>query len=145
MSSFHPENLPIAAHSALHNDIVKFLNMCLNLAIPDKYNPHSPPSAVDQPKICELIFRKIIVPSSQYLLFLFQNWYLLSGDVLSSFFDLLNALLQIGRRHVPTLQIMLSPQILLTIANVLSFIENNAAKLYYIDYIRLSLEAALAC
>ncbi|KAK2959072.1 hypothetical protein BLNAU_5867 [Blattamonas nauphoetae] len=143
LSSFitliHPHSLPIAAHSALHNDAVHFIEVCLALANPGSYSS-SFTSVVEQHNCSELIFHKVLVPSSQYLHYLCQNRHILSGDLLNYFVLLLGRLRLIGPYHIPTLQFVLSPQINLTNHSFLLTVENESVHTNYLAYIRYSLE-----
>ncbi|KAK2963086.1 hypothetical protein BLNAU_2109 [Blattamonas nauphoetae] len=73
----------------------------------------------------EIIFQKVVLPSSQFLTFLISNRYKLHGWLLDYFMSLLRSLLEFGPYHRPTLEFVLASPIAMAFSSSLSSIETD--------------------
>ncbi|KAK2962920.1 hypothetical protein BLNAU_1943 [Blattamonas nauphoetae] len=80
----------------------------------------------DQHNHRELVFRKVIHPSSPYLAFLCRNRYLLeAASFPRGYVALFSRLLQISPYHRPTLEFVLSSPVVTTVLSFLSFVDES--------------------
>ncbi|KAK2942892.1 hypothetical protein BLNAU_22188 [Blattamonas nauphoetae] len=87
----------------------------------------------------EMIFQKVVLPSSQFVTFLISNRNNLYGDLFNSFMVLLTVLLRICPFHRPTLEFVLASPIEMAFSSYLSFIENDSALCLPLNDINYSL------
>ncbi|KAK2963082.1 hypothetical protein BLNAU_2105 [Blattamonas nauphoetae] len=97
-------------------------------------------TTVDKYNRREMIFHKVVIPSSQFVTFLISNRYILNGDLFFSFMSLLRKLPEIGPFHRPTLEFVLASPIVMALSSCLSFIDNDDDLWTTLIYINLSLE-----
>ncbi|KAK2960020.1 hypothetical protein BLNAU_4903 [Blattamonas nauphoetae] len=82
-------------------------------------------SAADKSNRREMIFQKVVIPSSQFVMFLISNRHILNGDLLESFMYLLSILLEVGPYHRPTLDFVLASPIAMTFSSFFSLVERD--------------------
>ncbi|KAK2944392.1 hypothetical protein BLNAU_20694 [Blattamonas nauphoetae] len=82
-------------------------------------------AAVDINNHREMIFQKVVIPSSQFLRFLISNRRVLNGDLLDSFMQLLVKLLRISPYHLPTLEFIVASPIVMAFSRCFSIVESR--------------------
>ncbi|KAK2950180.1 hypothetical protein BLNAU_14866 [Blattamonas nauphoetae] len=125
-ATVQPHTLSIAGNDTMMNNLVKIIKNFAYPASPSSLEKLSLPIAVEKYNIREMIFQKVVLPSSQFVRFLSSNRNLLNERFSESFMDVLIRFIGIGLFHRPTLEFVLaSPIPMVYIANI-SFIEHNA-------------------
>ncbi|KAK2960132.1 hypothetical protein BLNAU_5015 [Blattamonas nauphoetae] len=119
-----PHTLPLSGNEAMINKLNWVIIECLRLAIPFVVSELHITDAVDKYNHHEVIFQKVVIPSSQYVSFLISNRHSLNEDLFDLFMDLLYALIRIGPLHRPTLEYVLTSPIVMTLSSCLSFVES---------------------
>ncbi|KAK2943452.1 hypothetical protein BLNAU_21635 [Blattamonas nauphoetae] len=82
-------------------------------------------ATVDQFNHREIIFQKVVLPSSQFVSFLISNRHMLSGNFFRSFMFLLTTFNRICPLHRPTLEFVVASPIVMGLTRCLSFSENE--------------------
>ncbi|KAK2944213.1 hypothetical protein BLNAU_20882 [Blattamonas nauphoetae] len=127
-TSIQPHTLIIPGNETMFNRQVDIINFLANLALPRSLEELGITATVDTLNHREMIFRKVVLPSSEFVTFLISNRCFLNGDVLSSFMSLLATLLRIGPFHRPTLEIVLTSPIVMAFSCCLSCVEDDSFK-----------------
>ncbi|KAK2958846.1 hypothetical protein BLNAU_6095 [Blattamonas nauphoetae] len=135
-----PQDMPIPTDSNLYCELFKMLDNSLRIVRLDEIKdlPHT--DAVGPLNYRELIFRKVVLPSTQYLLTLCRNRHLLSSDIMMFFMPIMGTLLRIGPFHRPTMEFILSHRLLLAFPSLLAFCEENDMNSFNVGRIYSSLQ-----
>ncbi|KAK2958022.1 hypothetical protein BLNAU_6948 [Blattamonas nauphoetae] len=123
-----PHTLPITGNETIINQITKTDTEYLYLGSRSSLRTSSITSAADRWHCREMIFQKVILPSSQFLTFLISNRLLLNGDLFDSFIALLGKLLEISPFHGPTLEFVLASPVVMAFSSCLALVELNEWK-----------------
>ncbi|KAK2948014.1 hypothetical protein BLNAU_17050 [Blattamonas nauphoetae] len=123
LETIQPHPLPISGNEKLLSRLIKIFALCIDLASPWSLINLGITTAFDAFNHREMIFRKVVLPSSRFVTFLISNRHILSGDLLISFVNLLSIHLRIGPYHRPTLEFVLASPIAMTFTSCLSDIE----------------------
>ncbi|KAK2961647.1 hypothetical protein BLNAU_3445 [Blattamonas nauphoetae] len=140
LTSVQPHAIPIAGNEPMMNNLVKIIDqfVCLtsqrfvsqyDLTAPDYLSNHR-----------EMIFQKVVLPSSQFVTFLISNRYVLYRDLLVSFMHLLATHIRVGPFHPPTLEYVVASPIVIAVTSCLSFIEVDLALSDSLYFIKRSLQ-----
>ncbi|KAK2960095.1 hypothetical protein BLNAU_4978 [Blattamonas nauphoetae] len=125
LATVQPHTLPISGNETILNDLSRIIDYFADLGSPPILLYLRITSATDQFNHHEMIFRKVVIPSSQFLTFLISNRFILSGILFGTFMSLLASLLRLGPFHRPTLEFVLASPIAMTFSNCLSFFEDS--------------------
>ncbi|KAK2950806.1 hypothetical protein BLNAU_14224 [Blattamonas nauphoetae] len=118
-------HLPFGELDTFLLSINTILNKSILLTIPSTLNDLKITDPSAQHNRRQLIFQRVIQPSSQYITFLYQNRYSLGDQDLSgSSMDVLGRLASTSPFHIPTLEFILERPVVMTIQSCLSFFEN---------------------
>ncbi|KAK2957764.1 hypothetical protein BLNAU_7198 [Blattamonas nauphoetae] len=119
--------LPIAGNEEIfHNLSILIIHSTL-FAHPDSVRNLGIMGGVDTFDHRETIFRKVVLPSSQFLEFLISNRHILNRRLLDSFTRILEAHLSISPFHRRTLEYVLASPIVMAFSSCLSFFEDDQA------------------
>ncbi|KAK2946271.1 hypothetical protein BLNAU_18792 [Blattamonas nauphoetae] len=125
-----PQTLPVSGNEKTIDHLVNILIYCVSLAFPSPLRILGITAAFDKYNHREMIFQKVVIPSSQFMTFLITNQQILIGDLAHSFFVLLCAAIRIGPLHHPTLDYVLASPIVMTFSSRLSTVEHSV-KLWF--------------
>ncbi|KAK2946740.1 hypothetical protein BLNAU_18336 [Blattamonas nauphoetae] len=120
-----PHTLPILGNETILFNLNHLIRNTTNLALPSHLSELDITTAVEKSNHREMIFQKIVIPSSQFVTFLISNQNILNGDLFTSFMYLLSTLLRIGPYHRLTLEFVLASPIVMALPYCLSFNEND--------------------
>ncbi|KAK2951218.1 hypothetical protein BLNAU_13834 [Blattamonas nauphoetae] len=120
-----PHTLPISRNEPMMTYLVRVIKCFLALAEPFTLRRIGITSAVDEHSHREMIFQKVVLPSSHFLAFLTSNQPLLSEHFSSSFMDALCQIIGIGPFHSPTLEFVLASPVVMAFSSCLSFVEDQ--------------------
>ncbi|KAK2960005.1 hypothetical protein BLNAU_4888 [Blattamonas nauphoetae] len=113
---------------------------CLSIATPYFVGELGITAAVRQSNHREMVFQKVLLPSSQSMAFLISNRFFLEGDVFGSFMNLLDRFIEICPFHIPTLDFILASPIAMAITSCLTLVEDNYRVWVTFQHIYKSLE-----
>ncbi|KAK2958391.1 hypothetical protein BLNAU_6661 [Blattamonas nauphoetae] len=118
-------NLPIGELDTFLLSINTILYKSILLTIPSNLNDLKITDPSAQHNRRQLIFQRVIQPSSQYITFHCQNRYILGDpDLSGSSMDVLGRLASTSPFHIPTLEFILERPVVMTIQSYLSLFEN---------------------
>ncbi|KAK2941921.1 hypothetical protein BLNAU_23157 [Blattamonas nauphoetae] len=140
LATVQPHTLPISGNEGIFDNLMKIIVECLTLSRPSRLTGLGKIAVVDQLNHREMIFQKVVLPSSQFLTFLISNRHVLNEDLLSSFVELLCKLPEIGPYYRPTLEYVLASPTVMALSNCLLSIENKDHLWYSLYYIHSWLE-----
>ncbi|KAK2941764.1 hypothetical protein BLNAU_23312 [Blattamonas nauphoetae] len=130
----------ISGNEKIIDTLMQTFYSCIKLAFPSSLIDIGITATADQFNHREMIFQKVVIPSSQFVTFLISNRNMLNGSSLDSFMKLLNTHLRICPFHRPTLEFVIASPIAMTITSCLSTIENRGHLWYSLIDIEHSLE-----
>ncbi|KAK2946191.1 hypothetical protein BLNAU_18867 [Blattamonas nauphoetae] len=125
-ATVQPHTLPISINETIFQNLILIITDCINLANPYYLRELGITSAADTFNHREMIFQKVVLPSSQFVTFLITNRNMLHEDLFLSFVNLLSSLIVIGPFHQPTLEFVLASPIVIAFSNCHSYIEREA-------------------
>ncbi|KAK2961672.1 hypothetical protein BLNAU_3470 [Blattamonas nauphoetae] len=125
LATVQPHTLPISGNEEIFDDLIWIIRYCLQLALPPFVRKLGITAAVDTFNHLNMIFQKVVLPSSQCVSLLISNRYVLKGDLLDSFMSLLVRFIDIGPFHRPTLEFVLTSPIVMAFSSCLSFVEDD--------------------
>ncbi|KAK2957804.1 hypothetical protein BLNAU_7238 [Blattamonas nauphoetae] len=125
LATVQPHTLTICGNKAIFDNLNNVIANCLYLASPSSLGELGKIAAVDSFNHREMIFQKVVLPSSQFVTFLISNRRTLSGDLLHSFMSLLGAFLGICPYHHPTLEFVLASPIAMAFSSCLTHVEDK--------------------
>ncbi|KAK2957744.1 hypothetical protein BLNAU_7178 [Blattamonas nauphoetae] len=140
LATVQPHTLPISGNETIIDNLIWIIFNCINLALPYNLRNLDITTSIDKYSHREMIFQKVVIPSSQFVTFLISNRYNLNGDLFRSFINLLSVLLRIGPFHRPTLEYVLASPIAMTFSSTLLSIEDENCLWSALFNIALSLE-----
>ncbi|KAK2957759.1 hypothetical protein BLNAU_7193 [Blattamonas nauphoetae] len=139
LTTVQPHTLPIPANEEIVDKLITIIVNCLQLSIPFSLKKIGVTAAVEKYNHREIVLQKVVIPSSQFMTFLISTRYILNGDLLDSFMDLLTTLLEIGPFHRPTLEYVLGSPIAMAFSSCLSIVEDNGCLWTTLSFIHSSL------
>ncbi|KAK2941924.1 hypothetical protein BLNAU_23160 [Blattamonas nauphoetae] len=122
IATLQPHTMPISGNRAIFSMLAQIICHDISLAEPYYLNGLHITAAVDRFNRREMIFQKVVLPSSQFVTFLISKRNVLIGDLFRSFMILLDRFIEIGPFHRPTLEFILASPIVMTFSSCLSFI-----------------------
>ncbi|KAK2961659.1 hypothetical protein BLNAU_3457 [Blattamonas nauphoetae] len=139
-TTIQPHTLSIAGNEEIFDNLIGIIGNCVKLAFPFFLEELGITEAVDQFNHREMIFQKVVIPSSQFVTFLISNRYTLSGDLFTSVVSHLHAIIDIGPFHCPTLEFVLASPIVMALSSCLSIVEDNGCLWNFLTKIHDSLD-----
>ncbi|KAK2959855.1 hypothetical protein BLNAU_5052 [Blattamonas nauphoetae] len=140
LATVQPHTLTISGNEGIFDNLLKIIVECLDLSRPWCLTGLGKIAVVDQLNHREMIFQKVVLPSSQFVTFLISNRYFLKQDSLGSFMSLLTTLLDFSPYHRPTLEFVLASPIEMALSGCLPTIEDKDHLWDSLFYIHLWLE-----
>ncbi|KAK2950916.1 hypothetical protein BLNAU_14106 [Blattamonas nauphoetae] len=134
-----PNTLPISENETIFDYLVRLVNSSLHLALPSSLEEITITTAVDTFNHREMIFQKVVIPSSPFLTFLISNRHIFKKDLFESFMDVLDKFIQIGPFHRPTLEFVLASPIVMAFSRCFSVVESCLQRWTPLSNIQLSL------
>ncbi|KAK2963752.1 hypothetical protein BLNAU_1319 [Blattamonas nauphoetae] len=138
LATVQPHALPITGNYVIISNLHYIVERCILLADQENLTALDITATVDVFNHREMIFRKVVIPSSQFITFLISNRHVLNGDLFHSFFTVLTTFLQICSFHRPTLEFVLASPVVMGFSSCLLSIENNFRLLNTIHLISFS-------
>ncbi|KAK2957839.1 hypothetical protein BLNAU_7273 [Blattamonas nauphoetae] len=124
LATVQPHTLPIAGNDTMMNNLVKIIKNFASPASPLSLSNLGITTAVDKYTHCEMIFEKVMLPSSQFVTFLISKRHVLSGRLFQSFMSLLDRFIDMAPFHRPTLEFALASPIVMGFSSCLSIVED---------------------
>ncbi|KAK2953651.1 hypothetical protein BLNAU_11372 [Blattamonas nauphoetae] len=124
-TTVRPHTLPITGNETIIDNLHWIIYYCLLIASPSSLKDLGTTAAVDQFNHREMIFQRVILPSSQFVTFLISNRHVLNGNLFKCFMTLLYTLIQFGPYHRPTLEFVLASPIAMALTSCLSILEDE--------------------
>ncbi|KAK2957827.1 hypothetical protein BLNAU_7261 [Blattamonas nauphoetae] len=125
LETVQPHTLPIAANKTVFETLIKIIDRFVNLASPWSLQKLDINEVADKRNHREMIFQKIVLPSSQFVTFLISNRHIFNEDLLRSFMFLLDRLLRTCPFHRPTLEFVFTSPIVMALSSCISIVEND--------------------
>ncbi|KAK2961650.1 hypothetical protein BLNAU_3448 [Blattamonas nauphoetae] len=117
--------LPTSLNGTIFSKLVNVIKLSLELARPFYVGQLGFTAAVEKFNHREVIFQKVVLPSSQFVTFLISNRYNLNGDTFNLFTWLLDRFITIAPYHRPTLDFVITSSIVMALSSCLSFVEDD--------------------
>ncbi|KAK2959570.1 putative Casein kinase II subunit beta [Blattamonas nauphoetae] len=125
LAAVQPHTLPISGNETMINFLIDLIITVLYLADKSSLSYSGITEAVDICHFCEIVFAKVVLPSSHFFSFLIFNRNVITGDFFATFMTLLNSLIQIAPFYRPTLEFILASPIVMGFSSCLSYIDNS--------------------
>ncbi|KAK2943464.1 hypothetical protein BLNAU_21647 [Blattamonas nauphoetae] len=138
-ATIQPHTLSLPERRNIIHGLVRITNYCVYLAFPSSLIDIGLTAAVDEFNHREMIFQKVVLPSSPIVAFLISNRSILNRDFLDSFVSLLCTHVRISPYHHPTLEYVLASPIAMSFSSCLSIVEIDHALWMNLDNINRSL------
>ncbi|KAK2941922.1 hypothetical protein BLNAU_23158 [Blattamonas nauphoetae] len=120
LRTVQPHTISISEDEAMIDSLVGIISHFVYLTLPWSLSDTGVTAAVDAFNHREMIFQKVVLPSSQFVTFLISKRHVLNRDLCTSFVYLLSILFQMGPFHRPTLKFVLSSPIVMGLTSCLS-------------------------
>ncbi|KAK2946839.1 hypothetical protein BLNAU_18217 [Blattamonas nauphoetae] len=134
MNTLNSLSLPLTEAVDIHLNVMKIINKCLCLATPEGLVYLEIEDRDEQQPVHETVLKQVIVPSEPYIWHLCMNRYsIIDGDQSAHFVDLLHTLLDISPYYQPTMDVVVSMPVLLTIPSCLTSIEKDHSIWYFVS------------
>ncbi|KAK2958837.1 hypothetical protein BLNAU_6086 [Blattamonas nauphoetae] len=125
IAKLQPQSLPLSGNEASFTVLNTILLVSMRLMNSSTLRILGNAGPSDLHNRCNLIFQRVLQPSSQYLSFLCRNHYLLTSRFHTfRFAVLVDTLLEISPYHRPTLDFVLASPIVMTWSSCVSFDEH---------------------
>ncbi|KAK2961655.1 hypothetical protein BLNAU_3453 [Blattamonas nauphoetae] len=134
LSTVRPHTLPIAENEEIIAHLLIIIASPASLIGISLINP------VKKFNHRDMIFQKVVLPSTQIVTYLISNRHILTEDLFYSFMSLLSTFLRICPFHRPTLEYVLASPIAMAYSSCLSFAEHNFRLWMNLDSINQSLQ-----
>ncbi|KAK2950197.1 hypothetical protein BLNAU_14883 [Blattamonas nauphoetae] len=122
LATVQPHTLPISGNETIFDNLLKIITLSLQLATPGSLR-NLGITAADIFNLLEMIFQRVVLPSSQFVTFLISNRFILNGGLFDSFMNLLHTFLKIFPFHRPTLEYVLASPIAMAYSSCFSVVE----------------------
>ncbi|KAK2960009.1 hypothetical protein BLNAU_4892 [Blattamonas nauphoetae] len=140
LAIIQPHTLPISGNDRIFDHIYYLIIVYLNLASPGSLSELGITDAVDAYNHREMIFQKVVLPSSLFVTFLISNRNIVFERFPISFFNLLSIILLICPFHRPTLEFVLASPIVMTFSSCLLLIEDSRHLWNILKFFNISLQ-----
>ncbi|KAK2957783.1 hypothetical protein BLNAU_7217 [Blattamonas nauphoetae] len=140
LATFQPHTLPFSQNETILYNLIRIINDCIDLALPWSLRELRITAEVDKLNHREMIFQRVVLPSSQYVTLLISTRPVLNEDFFRSFMSLLCTHVRICPFHRPTLEFVLASPIVMTFSSCLSFIERDGHLFSHLNLINHSLK-----
>ncbi|KAK2961677.1 hypothetical protein BLNAU_3475 [Blattamonas nauphoetae] len=125
LATVQPHTLPISGDETIIGQLILIIINNITHAHPWSLSNLGITAAVDESTQCEMLFQKVVLPSSQLVTFLISNQLILTRSLFRYHLFLLEKLLSIGPFHLPTLEFVLASPIVMAFSSCLSFVESS--------------------
>ncbi|KAK2951666.1 hypothetical protein BLNAU_13405 [Blattamonas nauphoetae] len=125
LATLQPHTLSIQGDEEMMDILVGIIFEFIELSQPSYLKELGISAAAEQYNLHEMIFQKVVLPSSQFVTFLITNRQLFNGHLFRSFMVLLERFVRICPLHRPTLEFVLASPIVMAFSSCLLFIEDN--------------------
>ncbi|KAK2960051.1 hypothetical protein BLNAU_4934 [Blattamonas nauphoetae] len=139
LAIIQPHTLSISGNETIFDNLVQIISHDIFLTIPSSLRGLGLTTAVGEYNHREMIFQKVVLPSSELVTFLISHRLFLNDDLLRSFVYLLNTFLRICPFHRPTLEFVLTSPIAMAYSSCISFFENEIRLWITLQHINQSL------
>ncbi|KAK2942483.1 hypothetical protein BLNAU_22594 [Blattamonas nauphoetae] len=140
LSTVQPHTRQISGNETILNIPITLIDRFVDLTGPWPLRSLGITDAVDKYTHREMIFQKVLLPSSPFVTFLITNRYILKGDMLGFFMSVLCTLIDICPFHGPTLEFVLASPIALSFSSCHSIVEEYQSIYKCLYTIRISLD-----
>ncbi|KAK2957794.1 hypothetical protein BLNAU_7228 [Blattamonas nauphoetae] len=140
LATVQPHTLPISGNEVILDNLIGIIRNCVILAYPSHLSVLGITRAVDAFDHREMIFQKVVLPSSPFVTFLISNQNILNEELFRSFMYLLDTFFVMCPFHRPTLEYVIASPIAMAFSSCLSFIEDENCLWSALFNIALSLE-----
>ncbi|KAK2959937.1 hypothetical protein BLNAU_5134 [Blattamonas nauphoetae] len=123
LATVQPHTPPILANETILYRLIALFECFLFFAHPGPLRRLNITAAADTFDRLEIVFRKVVIPSSQFVTFLISNRDIIKGDIFETFMILLSKLLQISPFYRPTMELVITSPIVMVFSTGLSSIE----------------------
>ncbi|KAK2961646.1 hypothetical protein BLNAU_3444 [Blattamonas nauphoetae] len=124
LATIQPHTLPVVGNEEIFVTLIHLFEHFVSLASPTSLIDIDT-TVADAFNHREMIFEKVVLPSSQLMAFLISNRNMLKGDLFKSFISLMANLLDISPFHRPISEFILASPIVRTFSRCLSFVEDD--------------------
>ncbi|KAK2958869.1 hypothetical protein BLNAU_6118 [Blattamonas nauphoetae] len=125
LAVIQPHTLPISGNEEIFVTLIWDITQCLFLTYQHYLKQLGINTAIEKYNHREMIFQKVVIPSSQFMMILISNRHILDGKLFDTFISLLAIFIQICPYHRPTLEFVLTSPIVMALSSCLSFVEND--------------------
>ncbi|KAK2946120.1 hypothetical protein BLNAU_18962 [Blattamonas nauphoetae] len=122
LATIQPHTLSISGNEEMLDNLVNIIAYSVDLAF--HVGMLGITTAIGQYNHREIIFQKVVLPSSTLVRFLISNRYILKGELFDSLVFLLRIFIRICPFHHPTLEFVLASPIAMAFSSCLSFTED---------------------
>ncbi|KAK2957813.1 hypothetical protein BLNAU_7247 [Blattamonas nauphoetae] len=120
LATVQPQTLSVTGNDTRLDNLIRIIRSFLYLAYPPLLRKLDITAAVDAFNHREIIFQKVVLPSSQFVTFLISNRHVLDEERSYSFMSLWCTHITIGPFHRPTLSFIAVSPIVMAISSYLS-------------------------
>ncbi|KAK2959994.1 hypothetical protein BLNAU_4877 [Blattamonas nauphoetae] len=125
LETVQPHTQPISGNEEIISNLITIIEHFVTFASPSYIRNINLADAADIFNRREMIFQKVVIPSSEFVTSLISNRFILNEDLFKSFMNLLHLFIEISPYHQPTLEFVLASPIVIAITSCLSFIEDE--------------------
>ncbi|KAK2960013.1 hypothetical protein BLNAU_4896 [Blattamonas nauphoetae] len=140
LATVQPHTLPISRNNTIIAHLIKIIEIFASLTFPYYLDQLDITTAVDQSNHREMIFQKVVFPSSQFVTFLISNRYSFNDVIFHYFMSLMCKFIKICPYHRPTLEFILTSPIVMAFSSCLSFVEDDQTLWVSVSNMNESLE-----
>ncbi|KAK2963566.1 hypothetical protein BLNAU_1609 [Blattamonas nauphoetae] len=126
IATVQPHTLPISGNETMIDSLNSIITSHLTLTLPSNLRELGITNTAITLHYREVFFQKVMVPSSQFVLFLISNRHILNEDLIGSSMTLLLTLLEISPYHQSTLEFVLASPIVMFFSSCLSLVQQNS-------------------
>ncbi|KAK2959993.1 hypothetical protein BLNAU_4876 [Blattamonas nauphoetae] len=117
LATVQPHTLPISGNEAIIQSFMEIIKNCIYLASPSSLHKLGINAAADQFNHRDMIFRKVVLPSSQFETFLISKRHFLDGELFDSWMELLCSYIEISPFHRQTMEFVVASPIVMAISS----------------------------
>ncbi|KAK2942484.1 hypothetical protein BLNAU_22595 [Blattamonas nauphoetae] len=125
LATVQPHTRQISENEMIIKNLITTLVILADIATISYLRRHDITAAVDMFNLREIVFQKVVIPSSAFVTFLISKRHIFSGALHICLVRLLTTLLEIGPFHRPTLDFVLTSPIVMVFSSNLSFVEDE--------------------
>ncbi|KAK2960040.1 hypothetical protein BLNAU_4923 [Blattamonas nauphoetae] len=123
-ATLQPQALPISGNEPIFDNLIKIIDICVDFTSPFSLRKLGITSAADQYNHREMIFQKVVIPSSHFTTFLISNRHIPGARFDFNVLYLLCSFVGISPFHRPILEFVLASPIVMAFSSWLSSAED---------------------